>query len=257
MAKRITFAALFLLSFAGLWQGIQFFRHQQEALHASGFDGFVLLGLIVLGISVLLLPLQLRQTWEKWSAWGLVREYVVRLSLIIGALLAIILVFALIGLIITLPAKLGRGYLILPWLTVLVPLVMVIIDLTRQTIKRTVRNFALGFGLYTFRIYGLLLIQFITIPVAFVLFPAGFFLQLLSLADLVARWGFDTYASERPLLCEWFNLVDGCTPGLFALHIGHLILALAAAKFGPILFERASDWYKTGLETIESWLEIS
>lgn len=255
MAKRITFAALILLSFGGLWRGIQFFRHQQEALHARGFDGFVLLGLIILGISALLMPFHLRMTWEKWSTVGLVREYAIRFSLIIGALLTIFLLFGLIGLIITLPARLGRGYMILPWLTVIVPLALVIIDLAQQTIKRTARNFVLGFGLYAFRIYGLLLIQFITIPVAFVLFPAGFFLQLLSLADLVARWGFDKYASERPLLCEWFNLVDGCTPGLISLHIGHLLLALAAAKFGPALFDRASDGYKVGLETIESWLD--
>ncbi|MAT98870.1 MAG: hypothetical protein CL608_17130 [Anaerolineaceae bacterium] len=255
MAKRITFAALILLSLASLWRGTQFFRHQQEALHARGFDGFFLLGLIILGISVLLMPFHLRMTWEKWSAWGLVREYATRFSLIIGALLAIFLLFTFIGLIITLPARLGRGYLILPWLTVLVPLVMVLIDLAQQNIKRTVRNFVAGFGLYAFRIYGLLLIQFITIPVAFVLFPAGFFLQLLSLGDLVARWGFGVYVAERPLLCEWFNLVDGCTPGLISLHIGHLLLALAAAKFGPALFDRASDGYKTGLETIESWLD--
>ena len=255
MAKRITFATLILLSAAGLWSGIQFYRRQHEFLQSRGLDGALLIALIILGISVLLMPMQLRTTWEKWSAWGLVREYVVRFSLIIGTLLAIFLVFGLIGLIITLPARLGRGYLILPWLTVLVPLVMVIIDLAQQNIKRTARNFVAGFGLYLFRIYGLLLIQFVTIPVAFVLFPAGFFLQLLSLGDLVARWGFNVYVGERPLLCEWFNLLDSCTPGLVSLHVGHLILAVLAAKFGPQLFDMASDWYKNSLEKIGEWLE--
>jgi len=257
MTKRVTFSFLILISFASLWSGIQFYRQQLETLQSRGLDGTVFLGLIILGLSVLLMPIHLRMTWEKWSAWGLVREYAVRFSLIIGTLLAIFLVFGLIGLIITLPARLDRGYLILPWLTILVPLVMVIIDLAQQTIKRSVRNFALGFGLYAFRIYGLLLIQFITIPVAFVLFPAGFFLQLLSLADFVARWGFDKYASERPLLCEWFNLINGCTPGRISLHIGHLLLALAAAKFGPALFDKATNWYKTSLETMQDWLETN
>ncbi len=255
MAKRITFATLILLSFLGLWGGIQFYRRQIETLQSQGTDGALFIGLIVLGISVLLMPFHLRMTWEKWSAWGLVREYVVRFSLIIGTLLTIFLVFGLIVVIITLPARLGRGYLILPWLTVLVPLVMVIIDLAQQTIKRTARNFVTGFSLYVFRIYGLLLIQFVTIPIAFVLFPAGFFLQLLSLADLIERWGFGVYVAERPLLCEWFNLLDSCTPGLISLHVGHLILALLAAKFGPTLSNRTIDWYKNSLEKIAGWLE--
>ncbi|MCB9006688.1 MAG: hypothetical protein H6656_04840 [Ardenticatenaceae bacterium] len=255
MAKRITFAALILLSFVGLWGGIQFYRRQIETLQSQGTDGPLFIGLIILGISVLLMPFHLRMTWEKWTAWGLVREYVVRFGLIIGTLLAIFLVFGLIVLLITLPARLGRGYLILPWLTVLVPLVMVIIDLAQQNIKRTARNFVAGFSLYAFRIYGLLLIQFVTIPIAFVLFPAGFFLQLLSLGDLIARWGFNVYVGERPLLCEWFNLLDSCTPGLVSLHVGHLILAVLAAKFGSALFARASDWYKNNLESIQSWLE--
>ncbi|MCA9898618.1 MAG: hypothetical protein KC433_10545 [Anaerolineales bacterium] len=255
MVKRITFATLILLSIFGLWSGIQYYRRNLETLQSSGLDGALFIGLIILGISVLLMPLQLRTTWEKWSAWGLVREYVIRFSLIIGTLLAIFLVFGLIAFIITLPARAGRGYLILPWLIVLVPLVMVMIDLAKQNIKRTAKNFVLGFGLYAFRIYGLLLIQFVTIPVAFVLFPAGFFLQLLSLGDLVARWGFNVFVGERPLLCDWFNLLDSCTPGLISLHVGHLILALLAAKFGQTLFDRASDWYRNSLEKMTSWVE--
>ena len=255
MAKRITFATLILLSLLGLWGGIQFYRLQIETLQRQGTDGALFIGLIVLGISALLLPVHLRMTWKKWSAWGLVREYAVRFGLIMGTLLAIFLVFGLIGLIITLPARLGRGHLILPWLTVLVPLVMVIIDLAQKNIKRTVRNFVAGFGLYAFRIYGLLLIQFVTIPVAFVLFPAGFFLQLLSFGDLVARWIFGMYVAERPLLCEWFNLLDNCTLGLISLHVGHLILAILAAKFGPQLFDKATDWYKISLEKMAGWLE--
>lgn len=255
MAKKITLGTLVLLSLLGLWSGIQFYRRHAEALQSQGTDGALIIALIILGIAVLLMPFHLRMTWEKWSVWGLVREYVVRFSLIIGTLLAIFLGFGLVGLIITLPAQFGRGYLILPWLTVLVPLVMVIIDLAQQNIKRTARNFVVGFSLYAFRIYGLLLIQFVTIPVAFVLFPAGFFLQLLSLGDLVARWGFGLFVAERPLLCEWFNLLDSCTPGLISLHVGHLILALLAAKFGPTLFDQTSDWYKIGLEKMSDWLE--
>ncbi|MCB8981897.1 MAG: hypothetical protein H6657_31205 [Ardenticatenaceae bacterium] len=255
MAKRITFATLILLSLLGLGGGIQYYRRNLETLQSSGLDGALFIGLIILGISVLLMPIHLRMTWGKWSAWGLVREYALRFSLIIGTLLAIFVGFGLIVLIITLPERLGRGYLVLPWLTVLVPLMMVIIDLAKQNIKRTAKNFALGFGLYAFRIYGLLLIQFVTIPIAFVLFPAGFFLQLLSLVDLVERWGFNVYVSERPLLCEWFNLLDNCTLGLISLHVGHLILALLAAKYGPALFDQASVWYRNSLEKMVSRLE--
>ncbi|MEZ4589570.1 MAG: hypothetical protein R3D55_00285 [Chloroflexota bacterium] len=255
MAKKITFITLILLSLLGLGGGIQYYRRNLETLQSSGLDGALFIVLIILGISVLLIPIHLRMTWEKWSAWGLLREYGLRFGFLIAGLLAIVLVFVLISLIISLPARVGHDYLVLPWLTVLVPLAMVIIDLTQQKIKRTARNFVLGFCLYLFRIYGLLLIQFVTIPIAFVLFPAGFFLQLLSLGDLVARWGFNVYVGERPLLCEWFNLLDSCTPGLISLHVGHLILAVLAAKFGQALFDRASDWYKNSLESIQGLLE--
>ena len=65
MAKRITFATLILLSLLGLWGGIQFYRLQIETLQRQGTDGALFIGLIVLGISALLLPVHLRMTWEK------------------------------------------------------------------------------------------------------------------------------------------------------------------------------------------------
>ncbi len=257
MAKRFIFAALILLSAAGLGSGIQFYRRNLEFLQAEGLDGPVILFLVALGIAALMTPFHLRMNWDKWSAIGLAGEYLRRFSLVLAAFTAVFGAVRLIDLLLTLPARLGRSYLLIPLLTVMVPLAMVSIDLAQQNMARTLRNFALGFGLYAFRIYGLLLIQFITIPVAFVLFPAGFFLQLLSLGDLVARWGFRFYLSEAPVLCEWFNLTDSCTAGLISFHLGHLVLALTAARFGPALFDWASNWYKISLETMQSWLETA
>lgn len=81
-------------------------------------------------------------------------------------------------------------------------------------------------------------------------------MQVLSLYDAIARWGFHEYFSERPLLCGWFNLDPAtCLPGLITLHIAHFILALVAIKFSPILLNKVSNWHVTTLDTIVSWLQ--
>lgn len=258
LAKRLTYIALILTSFAGFYGVIQVFRSQSAMLQSRGLDVVANFILIFLGIAVFIMPIHLRMTWEEWTATSMVREYIVRFSLIVGVLAAFFLILALIVLIITLPARMGPKYLIVPWLVFLAPLGWTVVDMAQKTIKPSLQNFVVSYGLYAFRIYVMLLVQFITILVGFVLFPAGFLLQFLSLYDSIARWGFQDYFSERPLLCGWFNIDStACVPALITLHVGHLILAALAIKFGPILFSKASERYAIILETIASWLETN
>ena len=116
-------------------------------------------------------------------------------------------------------------------------------------------NFSLAFLLYTWRIYGLLLIQVASIPPSFTLFPAGFFLQFLGLADLLLRQ-FGRFTGDLPLLCEWANLAHpACTPALWSFHLGHALLALVALRYGRILFDKSSDRYALSLERLAKRLK--
>ncbi len=96
--------------------------------------------------------------------------------------------------------------------------------------------------LYAFRIYGMLAIQFTFIPLAFALFPVGFLLQIVSIADLLVRRG------EQPWLCASVHLQSpACPPALVSFHIGHWLLVVAALKYGQTLFDGAADLYHAGI----------
>lgn len=142
----------------------------------------------------------------------------------------------------------------LPWLALVVPLVMAGIDLAGGSYTRTLFNFGVCFLMYTYRIYGLWAIQLVVIPLAFVLFPAGFFLQLLSFADLVVR-SMGRFVGEQTLLCAWSGVEPAaCAPVLVTFHLGHLLLVVLALKVGPVAFEKVVIWYRAGLAWFEDRL---
>lgn len=256
MAKRLIYISLILVNGLLLWQGIRLYRQWHALLQSRGLDGPALLGLIFFGIFTLMMPLTIRSRWDQFTPGGMVREYVVRGGMILGALTAVVLAFTLIIFVVTIPARLGRGALILPWLFILVPLAVTLVDLYKGSYARTLRNLALGFGLYSFRIYGLLGIQFAVIAVGFVLGPAGVFLQLMGLGDMVARWGFDYFVSERPLLCTWANVGEPfCNPLLLTFHLLHPLLLWLAVRTGDRAFNAASDQYHMVVDTLSGWLQ--
>ncbi len=134
------------------------------------------------------------------------------------------------------------------WITLLVPLVMALIDLFQGAFRRTPVNLALAFLVHLWRIYGMLLIQFTFIPLAFALFPAGFLLQLIGLVDLGMRQ-IGRYAGESPVLCMWANVEPVmCAPALWGFHLGHVALVAFAILYGERLFNKTADWYAVSLK---------
>lgn len=254
MMNRLVHITLTLLTLSLLGTAIYAYGQTYAALRENGLDGMALLALIFLGIFALIMPFHLRQ--RPFTTQEMVVEYLRIGGMMIGVVVGITAVFALIILIITLPQRLGAGWLILPWLTLLVPLAMALIDFAKGNIARTPASLLLGFVTYLYQIYGMLLIQFITIPIAFALFPTGFLLQFLSIADAIARSVFNIYTADLPLLCNWFNLDgDTCTPALIGLHVGHLVLAWLAVRYGQQAVDQLSDWYAQGLHQLTSRLE--
>ena len=255
MTKKFIYVFLVIMDGALLWGGIHLYQQWHEPLQSRGVDGVAALLLIVLGIFALLMPVHLFVQWNQLTAVSLIREFVVRGGMVIGLLTAVALIFLLIGWLITLPARLGYRALTLPLLVFLTPLVLTLIDQYRGSFSRTWHNLVVGYGLYSFRIVGMIMIQFAVILTLFALGPAGFFLQLLGLADWVARQGFHTYVSEQPLLCEWANMGDlPCIPLLLLFHVGHLLLVWVVWRYGRFAFNAAVDQYRVGLQSISNRL---
>ena len=256
MTKRLTFIALNILGFAALGGGIWQARRHWEWLNTRGLDGPAFLGLIFLGILVLIMPLHLHGMWKQVTPLGMVREFVVRGGLMLGVVTAVLIIFALIAFVISIPTRWGRPYLLIPGLILLLPLLLSGIDIAKGTVRRTGQNLVWGYALYAFQTNYLLLVQFATIPIAFVLYPAGFFLQLMSLIDSAVRLFSRITPDSLPLLCNWFKVGEAaCRPALVSFHIGHLILALLGIKFGNKALDKAADWYAAGMEWLAARIE--
>lgn len=242
----LSLAAVILLG-AALWQAIQHW----EWLEARHLAGIATLDLIALGVLAFAIPLHLNSLPETMSPGQMAWDVLWRSTLAMLAFTALGGLFALIGWLLTLPARMGRPYLLLPALLILTPIGAAVADILRGPMQRTPGNLLWRWLHHNFELYYLLLIQLGTLPIAFLLFPAGFFIQLLTLVEegirLFGQGPFDTL----PLLCEWANVSPtACTPLLATFHVGHLVLALLAAKFGSSLLDKAADGYAAG----QAWL---
>ncbi len=256
MVKRLTFLTLTIAGFAGLGVAIWQYRRHWEWLDTRGLNGAVFLELIFLGIFAIMTPLEFRSRWEKITPGQMVHDFFVRGTLMMATITGIVVIFVLIIFIGSIPGRLGRPYLLLPMLILLVPLGIIIIDIAKGTVRRTVGNLAWGYALYSFKIIYLLLVQFATIPIAFVLFPAGFFLQIISIIEGVIRFFSSGTPDSLPVLCEWFNVgANACGPSLVGFHVGHLVLALLAAKYGERVLDKAADGYAIGIEWLAGKIE--
>jgi hypothetical protein len=150
----------------------------------------------------------------------------------------------------------GRPYLLLPALLIVVPIAISVADIIRGIIQRTPANLFWSWLKHSFETYYILLVQLGTIPIAFALFPAGFFLQLMSIIEGAVRFFSPTTPDSLPLLCNWFKIGEAaCGPALVSFHVGHLILAILGAKYGERLLDKAADGYAAGLEWLGSRIE--
>ncbi len=256
MTKRLTFWILTTAGIAifgiALWQTIQHWQWLDD--HA--LDGIVALDILALGILTLALPLHLREMMKTATPMEMVRDAIVRG---VGMMLAFTLVgmgLIFIAFLFTIPARMERPYLLLPGLLILLPVGLGVADIVRGIIQRTPANLFWNWLKHSFEVYYIMLIQVGTIPLAFILFPAGFFLQIISLIEGGIRLFSSRTFDSLPLLCEWTKVdAAACAPTLVTFHIGHLILAFLGAKYGERLLDKAVDGYAAGLEWLGNRIE--
>ncbi|MFO7540884.1 MAG: hypothetical protein R6X32_22820 [Chloroflexota bacterium] len=253
--KHLIYTTLTIGGFVLLVSGIWLYHRHQVWLQGRNLDSLLLWGLIIFGIFVVLMPFHLSYHWATLTPQGMVREFVVKAGQIIGLLATIIAVFYLATQLITLPRRLGYPNLMWFWLfLLLIPLLLVLIDLFNGTYARTLSNLGVGFLLYMFKLNGMILIQIVGAAGAVFLFPAGFFMQFLSLVDIIMTL-FGRGAGDALLLCSWANVGAAlCTPFLFTFHIGHLLLVAVVALYGETVFNKTADLYATGLDWLAARL---
>ncbi len=257
-ARRLTYLTLISSGFVLLGGGIWLYTRHQGWLQGQRLDMLAQIGLTILGIFVLLMPFHLRYHWDKLTPRSMVKEFVTKAGQIMGLLASIVAIVYLALQLIMLPVRLGHPNLIWFWLFVLlIPAAMILLDLAKGTYTRSWANAGYGFLLYTFKINILILIQIVGAVGALLLFPAGFFVQFLSLADIFMTQ-IGRGAGDVLLLCGWANVsATACTPFLFTFHIGHLLLVLIVARYGESLFNRTVDLYGNGLDWLRSRLEAA
>lgn len=256
--KRLTYLTLISGGFVLLGSGIWLYTRHQVWLQGQRLDSLTQIGLIIFGIFVVLMPFHLRYHWDNLTPGGMAKEFATKAGQIMGLLASIAAIVYLAIQLIALPARLGYPNLTWLWLFVLlIPAAMILFDLAKGSYARTWSNAGYGFLLYTFKINVLILIQIVGAIGAFLLFPAGFIVQFLSLADIFMTQ-IGRGAGDVLLLCSWANVSGtACTPFLFTFHIGHLLLVLMAAWYGESLFNRTVDLYGNGLDWLSSRLEAA
>ena len=131
----------------------------------------------------------------------------------------------------------------------LVPLATTILDIVRGRMRGSPHNVAVGYLLYAFRIFFLLIAQFSIIPILFLVGPIWLFAVFLTVADLIARWGSSADGADIPMLCDWFNIAPAyCWLVLLIYHIISGVLAYAVMRYGKRVFEILAEWYRRGAE---------
>jgi hypothetical protein len=257
-AKRLTYFALITGGFLLLVSGIWLYTHHQVWLQGQRLDTLARVFLIIFGIFVLLMPFHLRYHWETLTPRGMAREFLVKAGQIMGLLASIVAIVYLAIQLITLPARLGYPDLMWLWLfLLLIPAALILIDLMNGTYARTWSNLGFGFLLYTFKLNVLILLQIVVAVGGLLLFPAGFLVQFLSLADIIMTQ-IGRGAGDVLLLCDWASVsAANCTPFLFTFHIGHLLLVAFVALYGEAVFNKTADLYGSGLDWLAARLETA
>ena len=251
MSKRRAFWILTVAGFAALGIGIwQTIRHW-EWLDAHHLSGMATLDLVGLGFLAFVIPLHLRGMMDTATPVEMARDVLVRGGLMMLAFTAVFGALALIGFVLSIPARVGRPYLLIPSLLLLVPVILSFADIIRDIIQRTPGNLFWSYLRHSFELYYLLLIQLGAVLIGFALFPAGFFLQIISLVEEGIRFFGRGPFDSLPMLCEWTNVsASACTPTLLTFHVGHLALAVLGLKYGERLLDKSADWYAAGM----AWL---
>ncbi len=106
-----------------------------------------------------------------------------------------------------------------------------------------------------YRVVFLLGAQAAIIPLAFAIFPAGFFLLALNLISLaVGLWGTGPF-EESLFLCVALDLDEAsCVLAVVGVHLVQLTLVWLAVKKGERFLDRLVVLYARGDDWIETWL---
>lgn len=141
-------------------------------------------------------------------------------------------------------------------LVVALPLLSTAGDLWRRRYPRSLKNAALGFLLHALVIAMPTLLAVVGAVLAFALYPAGLFLQLMGGFDALMRLLGRPIAPD-PMLCHLLEVTGpACLPTALTLHLGHLLLAGLGLRYGALLFAWVGDGLRHLREALEQALGL-
>ncbi len=252
--RKVLDLGLFLCTSTLFIIGSYFYRSNWEWLNTRYLDNLGMFLLGSFGLATLLTPLIVRSRPPEMSAREITWVNATVFAHVFGILAGISVVLMIIGVVMDLFSRFPLG--ILPFLLLLLPMGLIIIDMYKGKVRRSPRNLLVGYGYYSFEALYLLLAQLLLIPVMFFLGPMGIALFLVSIADFVARLSPRLEEAPIQVLCYWTGIGNPwCTPSLILLFLLYVTLALIAVRYGDKIMDAAANGYRAGKERLIDAME--
>ena len=148
-----------------------------------------------------------------------------------------------------------RSWPALGLLIILAPLFKALSDARLTFFAPWLRQVVIYYLMTVYRVGFLLGLQAAIIPLAFAVFPAGFFLLILNLITGLAGLSMDRPLEESLFLCTALDLDESlCVPAVIGFHLAQLALAWLAIKKGERLFDRLISVHSRAMEWFTAWL---
>jgi hypothetical protein len=150
---------------------------------------------------------------------------------------------------------LGKARWIIVVLLLLAPLIAAIVDTIAGRVRPSVRNVVVLYLRYASRAFFVLGVQFVAIPILFLVGPVWLFAIVLTVVDIVTRFIPRITNPGVPVLCDWIGIGQPyCVPALIVYHLASAILAYLVYKFGDRLLDAPAAWYRRFAEWLAGQL---
>jgi uncharacterized membrane protein HdeD (DUF308 family) len=129
-------------------------------------------------------------------------------------------------------------------LLLLAPLIRIVTEMAWGSLSFSLKNLFYGYGVMLLGLLLLLVVQFGSLPVLFLLGPVWFFMAFMDVVTLIASLIPSTAESAKPLLCAWLHLEGAYCPYLLiGYHLGNLFLLWIAGVYANPVMDAIMSWF--------------
>jgi hypothetical protein len=130
-------------------------------------------------------------------------------------------------------------------LFLLIPLATALTDVVQGNIRPNLRHLAIGYALYAVRIYFLITVQFLSIPLLFLVGPVWLFASVMTVVEIVLWFmpavgpGLMAYACTEAGIGTAY-----CAPAIVVYHGLTATLAVALSRYGDRWLDAVVAWLR-------------